>query len=123
MTSSLEETDRLSASVQKTPHRVTLALLTAKIGAEYFFTADQAILGAANVAGNPVPPLVPALKILTVCVITTQNGFVLIGKSAPADPANFNEEVGRKFAREDAMRQLWQLEGYLLREKLYQESR
>lgn len=123
MTASLEESDRLAASVQKTPHRVTLDALTAKIGAEYFFTADQAILGAANIAENPVPPLVPALKILTVCVITTQNGFVVVGKSAPADPGNFNMDVGRKFAREDAMRQLWQLEGYLLREKLYKEGR
>lgn len=122
-TGSLEASDQAAAEVQKTPNRVTLEALTAKIGAEYFFTAEQAILGASVGADRPTPPIVPALKILTICVITTQNGFVLLGKSAPADPGNFNAEVGCKFAREDAMRQLWQLEGYLLREKLHQEGR
>jgi hypothetical protein len=50
------------------------------------------------------------------------NGFVLVGKSAPADPGNFNEELGRNFAKDDALRQMWPLEGYLLCEKLTAEE-
>ena len=55
---------------------------------------------------------------LTVCLIILRNGFCVIGKSAPADPNNFNVELGRKFAREDAIRQIWPLMGYAKREEL-----
>ena len=123
MTASLEDIDKASAAVQKTPHRVTLDQLNARVGAEYFFTAAEAIEGSAQVRGAPQPPLVPALRIMTICVIVTTSGFVVVGKSAPADPANFDEAYGRRLAREEAVKQLWPLEGYLLREKLYQEER
>ena len=55
----------------------------------------------------------------TVCVITMINGWNTIGYSAPASAANFNPEVGQRYAYENAFRNLWQLEGYLLRENLY----
>ncbi len=55
---------------------------------------------------------------LTICLITMVNGFVVIGKSAPASVENFDADVGRRYAYEDAFRQLWPLEGYLLRERL-----
>lgn len=42
------------------------------------------------------------------------SGFTLLGRAACVDPANFVLEVGQKLARQDAERQLWQLEGYLL---------
>lgn len=57
---------------------------------------------------------------LTIAVITMKNGFTVIGKSAPASPENFDPEVGKTYAFEDAFRTLWQLEGYLLRERLHQ---
>ena len=47
-----------------------------------------------------------------------RNGFVVIGKSAPAAPKNFDAEKGRTFAYEDAVRQLWPLMGFALRDKL-----
>lgn len=111
--SSLEEGDRAAAAVQKTPHRVTLDSMKAKIGAEYYFTAAEAV-------GNA--PVAEPLKTLTICILVTTSGFTLIGKSAPADPENFDRELGIKFAREDAMRQMWPLEGYLLRERLHEGS-
>jgi hypothetical protein len=55
---------------------------------------------------------------VTRCTIMVRNGYVLHGQSAPADPANFDAGFGRKLARDDAIRQLWPLEGYLLRERL-----
>jgi hypothetical protein len=58
----------------------------------------------------------------TVCALTLANGYVVIGKSAAASPENFDEELGRKIAFDDARRQIWALEGYLLRQKLSQES-
>lgn len=55
---------------------------------------------------------------LTVCALTLRNGFVVTGSSACADPSKFNRDMGRKLARDDARRQIWELEGYLLRERL-----
>lgn len=56
---------------------------------------------------------------LTIAVITMKNGFMHIGKAAPASPANFDPEVGKRYAFEDAFRGLWQFEGYVLCQKLY----
>jgi hypothetical protein len=57
---------------------------------------------------------------LTLCFITMRNGFIFVGKAAPASPANFNAEIGQRYAYEDAFKQIWTHEGYLLREKLSQ---
>lgn len=59
---------------------------------------------------------------VTVCLLKLKNGFTAIGHSAAVSKANFDEEIGRKIARENARNQIWQLEGYLLREKLYEEE-
>lgn len=55
---------------------------------------------------------------LTVCCLTLRNGFQVIGESAAASPANFDEAIGRRIARERAREKIWALEGYLLRERL-----
>lgn len=55
---------------------------------------------------------------MTVCALTLKNGFVVIGESAAASPENFNEEIGRKIARENARNKIWALEGYTLRNAL-----
>lgn len=64
-------------------------------------------------AGIPV-----SLGLLTFCVLVMRNGFTVVGKSACASPENFDAELGRKIAREDAIRQCWALLGYELRSKL-----
>lgn len=55
---------------------------------------------------------------MTLCIMTMANGFAIVGTSAPADPKNFSADYGRQLARADAIRQIWPLEGYLLREQL-----
>lgn len=55
---------------------------------------------------------------LTVCAMTLRNGYIVTGESAAASPENFNQEIGRKIARDNARNKIWGLEGYLLREKL-----
>lgn len=57
----------------------------------------------------------------TVCCLNLRNGFTVIGESACASPENFNAELGRRIAREDAKRKIWALEGYLLKELLCSE--
>lgn len=59
---------------------------------------------------------------LTVCALTLRNGFIVVGESAAASKDNFDKEVGQKIARENARNKVWQLEGYLLREKLSKEQ-
>lgn len=57
---------------------------------------------------------------LTICRLGLRNGFSVTGESAAASPENFDEAIGRKIARENARARIWALEGYLLREHLYQ---
>jgi Tfp pilus assembly ATPase PilU len=45
-------------------------------------------------------------------------GFTVAGRGACIDPSMFDLTIGRKVAREDALHQLWKLEGYVLRLKL-----
>jgi hypothetical protein len=54
----------------------------------------------------------------TICNITMANGFGVRGESACVDPRNFDEAIGRGIAYENAFDKLWQLEGYLLAERL-----
>ena len=58
----------------------------------------------------------------TICMIVMKNGFKVLGHSTPADPRNYDAAVGRRYAYENAFRQLWQLEGYLLVEYLSLEA-
>lgn len=109
MTGSLEASDQAAAAVAVAP-RVTLQDIETAIKAEYS-------VNAFDMLGDNVPKM-DELKLLTVSLIVMKNGFTVIGKSAPASAENFNAELGRKFAREDAIRQLWPLMGYALREKL-----
>lgn len=48
----------------------------------------------------------------------TRGGFTIVGTGACVNPANFDVEIGRKVARQDASNQLWRLEGYVLQLKL-----
>lgn len=54
----------------------------------------------------------------TSCLLTLKNGFTVHGESACASPENFDEELGAKIARDNAVNKIWMLEGYLLRERL-----
>jgi hypothetical protein len=56
---------------------------------------------------------------LTVCVLVLVNGFCVVGTSAAAVYTNFDKSMGERLARGDAWGKIWQLEGYLLRDKLY----
>lgn len=55
---------------------------------------------------------------LTVCALTLQNGFIVTGESAAVSPANFDADLGKKIARDNARSKIWAFEGYALRGKL-----
>lgn len=56
---------------------------------------------------------------LTVCCLELANGFTVTGESACASPENFNQELGEKIAYANAKQKVWALEGYLLKQKLF----
>lgn len=93
----------------RTAPRVSLDDIKAAIASEYFTTADKAFAGC---------PIAESLKVLTIYIIVMKNGFSIIGKSAPASAENFDEALGKKLAYEDAIRQIWPLMGFALRDKL-----
>lgn len=96
--------------------RVTPVDIEAAIVSEHYFTAREGCEGASGGGGT-----YPAeLGLLTFCVLVLRNGFTVTGESAPASPDNFDVDIGRKVARENARDKIWALEGYLLREMLHQ---
>lgn len=59
---------------------------------------------------------------LTVCALTLKNGFIVTGESAAASPENFDPDLGKQIAFTKARDKIWLLEGYLLKEKLYNQD-
>jgi hypothetical protein len=110
----LQQADAEAAAVAVAP-RVTLADIEAAIAERHDIRADSAI-SYAN--GGAVLSRSHPLCLLSICILVMRNGFTIIGKSAPASAANFNAELGRKLAYEDAIRQIWPLMGWALRDKL-----
>lgn len=62
------------------------------------------------------------LSLLTFCVLVLQNGFTVTGESACASPENYDENIGRQIARENAVQKICPLMGYQLKEQLYQRT-
>ena len=59
----------------------------------------------------------------TVCCILLENGFQVIGTSACVDPTEFDEQKGRDLAYEAAFDRIWELEGYLMTDRLWKEKK
>ena len=58
-----------------------------------------------------------------ICEITLLNGYTVRGESACVSPENFDQEIGNEIAFTNARDKIWQLEGYLLQEKLFQDGK
>ena len=96
-----------------TAPRVTPADIEANIAGEYYAS------GAGAFSNNTLSAKhMSALSLLTFCVLVLRNGFTVTGESACASPENFNAEIGKKIARENAINKVWPLMGYELRSKL-----
>ena len=61
--------------------------------------------------------VLPSGKVM-VCELTLRNGFTVRGDAAVVSKENFDEEVGRIVSRENARNKVWELEGYLLQQRL-----
>ncbi|MNP32106.1 hypothetical protein D3C76_1252710 [compost metagenome] len=54
-----------------------------------------------------------------VCIIYTRGGYYVTGESAPINPAEFTEELGKKYSREEALDKIWRIEGIIARKQHY----
>lgn len=99
----------------KTAPRITPADIDAAIAGEFTFTVGN----AARALNCPVSE---AANLLTICVLTLQNGFTVTGESACASPENFDAEIGRKIARDNAKQKLWPLLGFELKARLHKRE-
>lgn len=111
-----------------TAPRITPADLQANIASESYFTAADGVVGASH--GQPGASVLvdyvvhesSPLALLTFCVLTLRNGFTVTGESACASPENFDAEVGRKIARQNAEQKIWPLLGFQLKQQLHERS-
>ena len=100
-------------------------------------TADQAMEYKIQEAGLNAPRLTPAhidsvIRAIdyivlpcgrtTICQLTLMNGYTITGESASVSKENFNEAIGKEIAYNNARDKIWMLEGYLLKQKLYEKE-
>jgi hypothetical protein len=113
--------------------RVAPADVEAAIASEHYFTAGDGHNGAAWLAvmddrtggidAFEAVPAPQALHLLTFCVLILRNGFTVSGESACASPENFDADIGRKVARQNAVNKIWPLLGFRLRDQLHGAGR
>jgi hypothetical protein len=114
----------------KTAPRVTPADIEANIVSEHYFTAAQGDVKAmedgafanGSLNGEAMRAVPAPLGLLTFCVLVLRNGFTVTGESACASPENFDAEIGRKIARQNAVNKIWPLMGYELKQRLSDQS-
>jgi hypothetical protein len=103
--------------------RITPDDIEANIIAEHYFDAFMASAhGTAKYYDGFEDCHVDALRLLTFCVLTLKNGFMVTGESAFASPENFDAEIGKKIARQNARNKIWALEGYLLKQNIFESE-
>ena len=97
---SLEATEELGRAGAVAP-RIDLDFIKSQIDHHWWTTGDRCIAERSKILAHE------PLKRLTLCFMVMKNGFVVVGKSAPLSPENFDPEKGRVFSYEDCIRQLW----------------
>lgn len=127
--SDLEKADEASQRVAKNPGgRVTLQAMKNDVVGMYFVTGAQLADVAAALPGDQTlgygiqdginQQALKSLQVLTLCVVIVTNGYSFVGKSAPADPLNYDPDYGKKLAYDDVIRQMWPVYGFAKRMEL-----
>lgn len=106
----MQTIEDLIVAKRKTAPRITPDRINSEIAAEYFFTAADAV-------DRHQAPRGP-LDLLTFCVLVLKNGFTVTGESACASPENFDAEIGKRVARDNAISKIWPLLGYELKSRI-----
>ena len=108
----------------KTAARVTPGDIEANIVSAHYFTAADGVCGTMDEDSTPQShPCPDELELLTFCVLVLRNGFTVTGESACASFENFDAEIGRKIARQNAVAKIWPLLGFSLKQKLHEAAK
>ena len=102
----------------KTAPRVTPDDVEANIVGEFYMLPTPYNLGCGYCIGA-----FDSEKIYrhTICILTLRNGFTVVGiNEGPVSADNFDAEIGRHLARQNAVQKIWPLMGYALKERLSQ---
>jgi hypothetical protein len=102
--------------------RITPSHIEDCIASVHFFTAADGVNSAKRPDTVIGDDSLQSLELLTICVLVLKNGFTIVGKSACASPENYNADIGKDVAWRDAKEQIWPLEGYLLKQNLYEQK-
>lgn len=121
MTTHDDELEAAIVAAGKTAPRVTPDRVDSRIASEFYFTATEGVLGASDMGTKPAGNAA-SLDMLTFCVLVLRNGFTVTGESACAHRDNFDPEIGKRVARQNAREKIWALEGYLLRQQLHDQQ-
>lgn len=95
-----------------TAPRVTMEDIEENIAFEHYFTALEGVAGPYGYAGDDAE----ALSLVTFCVLVLRNGTKVVGVNyGPVSTELFNESDAKRYARENAIEQIWPLMGYWLK--------
>jgi len=114
------KTDLFEQKIQAkglTAPRITPDDIEENITSEFYFTAGAGVLGESEMGTRPAGSA-DSLNRLTFCVLVLKNGFTVTGESACVSPENFDVEIGRMRARQNAVAKIWPLMGYELQARL-----
>lgn len=101
---------------------VTKDLILSRIRSVHYVNVGAAVLGQQPADTTLTHEDLGELSLVTMCFIVLENGFKVEGVSACVDPAKYNAEIGQQMAYENAFEKIWQMEGYLLKEAMYQDQ-
>ena len=59
---------------------------------------------------------------VVVCAVTVTNGYTALGDSSCVSSANFDEKLGQEIALKNAIDEIWGIEGYRLKQYLYEKK-
>jgi hypothetical protein len=111
------EKEIVSAGANVAP-RIKPSDIAANIASEFYFTAGDGVLGASEMGTRPAG-IADSLNRLIFCTLVLRNGFTVTGESACVSPENYNAEIGRRIARENAIAKVWPLMGYALKQRMH----
>lgn len=99
----------------KVAPRLTPADIESQILSEHYMQGSDIVKSDEMVHSDSLE----SLGRMTICILVLRCGFSVIGESSCVSTANFDAEIGKRIARQNALDKVWLLEGYALRKHLH----
>ena len=104
------------------PQKVSLDDVKANIASVRYITGNT-IGQSLHPISTPMSPQSRSnLARLTICVIELKNGFICTGMNTCVDMCEWQEDLALKYSYEAAVDRVWEVMGYELTERRFQQS-